>query len=37
MKAPLSGTLLEVYNEEVNGEPGNYGSGFLGLRQPGSR
>eukprot|EP00913_Durusdinium_trenchii_P010076 g9455.t1 len=28
---------LNVYNEEVNGEPGNYGSGFLGLRQPGSR
>ena len=26
---------LNVYNEEVNGEPGNYGSGFLGLRSVG--
>jgi hypothetical protein len=23
---------LQVYNEQVNDEPGNYGAGFLGLR-----
>merc|ERR1712003_618305 len=26
---------LNVYNEQVNGEPGNYGAGFLGLRSVG--
>ncbi|CAK9105025.1 Fucoxanthin-chlorophyll a-c binding protein E [Durusdinium trenchii] len=26
---------LNVYNEQVNDEPGNYGSGFLGLRSVG--
>jgi len=26
---------LNVYNEQVNGEPGNYGAGFLGLRTVG--
>eukprot|EP00913_Durusdinium_trenchii_P017732 g16664.t1 len=26
---------LNVYNEEVNNEPGNYGAGFLGLRSVG--
>ena len=25
-------TLCQVYNEQVNDEPGNYGAGFLGLR-----
>ena len=23
----------EIYNEQINNEPGNYGAGFLGLRQ----
>merc|ERR1712151_457131 len=26
---------LNVYNEQVNGEPGNYGAGFLGMRSVG--
>jgi len=26
---------LNVYNEQVNGEPGNYGAGFLGIRSIG--
>jgi len=26
---------LNIYNEQVNGEPGNYGAGFLGLRSVG--
>merc|ERR1719197_1100229 len=26
---------LQVYNDQVNGEPGNYGAGFLGLRSVG--
>ena len=25
--------LPEIYNEQVSGEPGNYGAGFLGLRR----
>merc|ERR1711879_1032622 len=26
---------VQVYNEQVNGEPGNYGAGFLGIRSIG--
>jgi len=26
---------LNVYNEQINGEPGNYGAGFLGIRSIG--
>merc|ERR1712203_1086624 len=26
---------VQVYNEQINGEPGNYGAGFLGIRSVG--
>jgi len=32
---PRNSPSREVYNEQVNDEPGNYGAGFLGLRRNG--
>merc|ERR1712232_1367685 len=32
----LAGTVeVQIYNEQINGEPGNYGAGFLGCKSVG--